>query len=843
MNKIETHYIGFKLVIMKIYLLPFLFFCFLIVGVHQTAIGQKNYATIKVDELSDAKIRELMQRAEAIGYNDSQLEQMAAAQGMKQEEILKLRKRVAEMRQQSKMDSPLGQEIKNNNQSGRKINGETDLLSNKEETKEELLNKAFDDLKPKIFGAELFKNSNMTFAPDLRLATPKSYVIGPDDQLLIDLSGDNEANYNLKVSPEGTIIVQYVGVISVGGLTIEQATDKIRTSLAGTYGSLRTGRTKVAINIGNIRSIKVTLNGQVTKPGTYTLSSLSSVFNALYASGGPNENGSFRNIQVIRNNKLVSTIDVYDFLINGIQKANIRLQDQDVINIPVYSTRVEVSGEVKNPAIFEANADERFDDILRFAGGFSTAAYQARVKVIQNTERERKITDIFSAQFSSYEPKNGDKYFVEPILDRFENKVEIEGAVFRPGFYELEKGLTLSGLIKKSEGLKEDAFLSRGYISRLNADNTIALLSFDLAKVKAATEDLALQREDKVTISSIFDLRDEYKVSIGGEVREPNTFMFAENMTLADLIQMAGGFKDSATPNRIEISRRIKDSNVQSKGAPIAQVFTVSVDQNLNLIGNPFVLKPFDIVAVRAAEGYQIQKQVFVEGEVLFPGTYTVLSKDERISDLIKRAGGLTSAAYVDGASLKRPDPSKKNDQRAIDDTEEQKNSLATLKRSQKNAGIDSGKIEDIKEVIASDLVGINLPEILKRPGSYLDLLLEEGDIVRIPRQLQTVKVNGEVLSPNNAVYIRGKGFKQYINTAGGFNARALKNGSFIKYANGSVQGSSNFLFFRSYPRVKPGSEIFVPLRPEKEKLNAQAWIGIGTAIASLGAIIVTLLK
>lgn len=828
---------------MKIYILPFVFFCFLLIGLKQTATAQTNYATIKVDELSDAKIRELMQRAESIGYNDTQLEQMAAAQGMKQEEILKLRKRVADMRKQSKVDASLGQEIKKNNQGGRQINGETDVTSQKEETKEELLNRAFDDLKPKIFGAELFKNSNMTFAPDLRLATPKSYVIGPDDQLLIDLSGDNEANYDLKVSPEGTITVQYVGAISVGGLTIEQATEKIKSAFAGTYRGLRTGRTKLAINLGNIRSIKVTLNGQVTKPGTYTLSSLSSVFNALYASGGPNENGSFRNIQVIRNNKLVSTIDIYDFLINGIQKTNIRLQDQDVINIPVYSTQVEVSGEVKNPAIFEANAGERFDDILRFAGGFSTTAYQARVKVIQNTERERKITDIFSTDFSTYEPKNGDKYFVEPILDRFENKVEIEGAVFRPGFYELEKGLTLSGLIKKSEGLKEDAFLSRGYVSRLNADNSIALLSFDLAKVKAGNEDIVLQREDKVTISSIFDLRDEYRVSIGGEVREPGTFGFAENMTLADLIQMAGGFKDSATPNRIEISRRIKDSNVQSKGASIAQVFTISVDQNLNLIGDPFVLKPYDIVAVRAAEGYQIQKQVFVEGEVLFPGTYTVLSKDERISDLIKRAGGLTSAAYVDGASLKRPGSFKVSDPRAIDNSDEQKNSLATLKRSQRSAGVDSTKIGDISEVIASDLVGINLPEILKKPGGYLDLLLEEGDIIRIPRQLQTVKVSGEVLNPNNGVYVRGKGFKRYINTAGGFNVRALKKGSFIKYANGSVEGSSNFLFFRSYPKVKPGSEIFVPLRPEKEKLNAQAWIGIGTAIASLGAIIVTLLK
>ncbi len=804
------------------------------------ASAQTNYATIKVDELSDSKIRELMQRAESIGYNDAQLEQMAAAQGMKQEEVLKLRKRVTEMRKQSQ---PINQPTVKKSQSERQVNGQTDSLTQSGQNKEDLLDQAFEDLKPKIFGAALFKNTTMTFAPDLRLATPKSYVIGPDDQLLIDISGDNEANYDLKVSPEGTINVQYVGPISVGGLTIEQAINKIKSSLAATYSGLRNGRTQVAINLGNIRSIKVTLNGQVTKPGTYTLSSLSSVFNALYASGGPNQNGSFRNIQVIRNNKVVSTIDIYDFLINGIQKTNIRLQDQDVINIPVYSTRIEVSGEVKNPAIFESIAGEHFDDVLRYAGGFSTAAYQARVKVIQNTDRERKITDIFSADFNSYLPKNGDKYFVEPILDRFENKIEIAGAVFRPGLYELEKGLTLAGLIKKAEGLKEDAFLSRGYISRLNADNSVVLLSFDLSKVSTGKEDVVLQREDKITISSIFDLRDEYQVSITGEVRQPQSFKFAENMTLPDLIQMAGGFKDSATPNRIEISRRIKDSKIKSEGATIAQVFTVGVDQNLQIIGDDFVLKPFDIVSVRAAEGYQVQKQVFIEGEVLYPGAYTVTNKNERISDLIIRAGGLTPSAYQEGASLKRPESAKKSDKRAIDQTEEEKNSLAILKRSQKSISADSTNLEDLKAVIASDLVGINLEKILKKPGSSLDLLLEEGDVVRIPGQLQTVKVSGEVLNPNSAVYIRSKGFRQYINTAGGFSPRALRKGSFIKYANGSAQATSQFLFFRSYPQVKPGAEIFVPLKPEREKLNAQAWIGIGTAIASLGAIIVSLLK
>jgi protein involved in polysaccharide export with SLBB domain len=821
----------------------FLFFIFLLSS--QVGLSQSNYADIKVDELSDAKIREMMQRAESVGYNDAQLEQMATAQGMKPEEVTKLRARVAKIRSGSSSTSSGSATNMSTTNDGTTSSGRSSAAGNilrDSTTTVDVLG----DLRPKIFGSELFSKSNLSFEPNLRIATPRSYIIGPDDQLLIDLSGDNDVNYDLKVSPDGTIRLQYVGPVSVAGLSIEQATSKIRTSLASTYPSVRNGRTSISVNLGNIRSIKVTILGEVIKPGSYTLSSLSSVFNALDASGGPNSNGSFRKIQVIRNGKIVSTVDVYDLLLNGIQKGNIRLQDQDIINIPVYQSRVEIAGEVKRPALFEVLATENLADVIRFAGGFSNQAYTAQIKVLQNTNKERSITDVSAENFDTYGPLNGDKYIVEKILDRFANRVSISGAVFRGGEFELDKGLTLKGLITKADGLTEDAFLNRGYINRLNADNSASLLSFDVAKVLAGTEpDIVLQREDRVTISSLFDLRDEYKVSIQGEVRQPGTFDYGDSMSLEDLIQMAGGFKEGATPNRIEISRRVKNSDALSKSAKTAELFTVNVDQNLKLQGDTFKLQPFDIVSIRNSTGYEVQRQVKVEGEVLYPGVYTITSKDERISDLVKRAGGLTPSAYKEGASLKRPGPAVANldDKNAIDTREEEERKLLNLKRLQESGAKDTTSSEVSQKIITSDLVGISLDRILKNPRSRFDLLVEEGDILRVPKQLQTVKVTGEVLSPNSIVFSSRKSFRQYVSGAGGFTFNAYRKGAHIRYANGSVQAASKFLFFNNYPKVLPGAEILVPKKAEREPLSVQGWIGIGTAVASLAAIVVSLLR
>lgn len=793
----------------------------------------------KVDELSDAQILQLIKQGESMGYtSDAQVEQLALAKGVKQEEILKFRARVDKLKKQG-----------SNTQTSEKQSAGTGRAYSETTAGGTIGNEKKEDqgeIQLKIFGADLFRNGSITFEPNLRIATPKTYIVGPDDQLIIDLTGDNERTYNLTVSTEGYINLEYVGRIAVGGLTIEQAISKIRVQMAKTYPALRSGGTSLAINLGNIRSIQVTVTGQAVKSGTYTVPSLANVYRVLYVAGGPSQNGTFRNIQVIRNNKVISTIDVYDFLLKGIQQGNIRLQDQDVINIPAYSKRVEISGEVKDAAIFEVKGEETLQDVIDFAKGFTSEAYTAKIKTFQNTNKERKIADVLESDYNSFKPKNGDKFIVEAILDRFENRVEIIGSVFRPGVYALENGLTLSALINKADGVTEDAFLNRGYINRLNADQTQFFISFDVAKILSGEDkDITLTREDKVTINSLFDLREEYVVTIQGEVRAPGTFQYAQNLKLEDLVQMAGGLSEGATPNRIEVSRRIKNSDPNSISSKTADLFVVSIDENLSVLGEKFELKPFDIITIRNSESYAIQKQVKIEGEVLFPGLYTIPSKNYRISDLIKRAGGLTVFAYAEGASLKRPGAEKINptDKNAINNQEEEAKKFLTLERVQDRTFKDAEINKIDEKLVQSDLVGINLVKILDKPLSRHDLIVEEGDIIRVPKQLQTVKVTGEILNPNSIVYVPGKSFKQYISGAGGFTSNAKKNGAYIKYANGSAEAAKKFLIFNNYPKVKPGAEILVPVRAEREKMSSQAWIGIGTGLASLAAIVVSLLR
>ncbi|AHF14222.1 capsule polysaccharide transporter [Niabella soli DSM 19437] len=809
-----------------------------LVLISSSANAQVDYSKMKVDQLTDAQIKEMMKRGQDMGYSEADLEQRAAAGGMSATEIQKLKARVEQIRQQGSAPQN-NKDITDEIEPGRRTVDSTD--SNYRKRPDSLQTRP----KSRIFGSELFSSGKLTFEPNMRMATPKNYVIGPDDELLVDLTGNNEASYRTKVSPEGYISLQYVGRIAVGGLTIEAATDKIRSLMSRTYPALRSGGTQLAINIGNIKSIRVTINGEVTKPGTYTLPSLATVFNALYASGGPNENGSFRNIQVIRNNNVIATVDVYDFLINGIQTGNITLQDQDVIHVPVYLLRVDVLGEVKRSAIYEMKPDESLLDVMKYAGGFSSMAYKAKVRIFQNTATERKIITKSILEFPDYKPKNGDKVFVDPILDRFENKIQIVGAVFRPGMYELTQGLTLKNLIKNADGLKEDAFMERGYIIRLNEDNTTSVLPFSVSQImQGAAADIPLKREDIVQISSIFDLRDEYTVSIGGEVRTPGTFNYSSNMSVEDLIQMAGGFKEGGSPMNIEVSRRVKGADMTQQQVATAKVFTINVNSNLDIKNSPFILQPFDIVAVRATEGYTAQQQVRLAGEVLRPGIYTIQSKNERISDVIKRAGGLTAYAYAPGASLKRPQSAESKNKSKEDLDKEARLKALNLNRLKQRGSKDSSSVDSLMNVNTfSDLVGIQLDRILKKPHSDYDLILQGEDVITVPSLLQTVKVTGEVLRPISIIYNPGKPMKYYVRKAGGFTKTAYKSGSFVSYANGSVQGARKGLFANAYPKIKPGAEIAVPKKSEKERMSAQGWVGLGSAIASLAAIIVILFK
>ena len=810
-------------------------------------VNPQNLSNVRVDELSDDQVRAFMRQVESSGMGEAQLEQIAQARGMSPAEVSKLRARVEKLKSSGAKSSNPNQEMPVNK--GRDLNyDEQSAVSEKNpETEAE---KALLELQSKIFGADLFKNKNQTFEPNLNIATPKGYVIGANDQLLIDLTGNSEVSYDLKVSPEGTIKVEYAGIIPVAGLTIEAATTRIKSRMATVYAGLSSGNTRLNVAIGNIRSIKVILTGEVKTPGTYTLPSLATVFNALYSSGGPTENGSFRAIELIRAGKKIAVLDIYEFLMKGEIATNLKLQDQDIIRIPVYQSRIEIVGEVKRPGIYELKAGETYANLLNYAGGFTENAYQARVKVLKNTDTERKIADIAKEQFASYQPSTGDKYFVDRVLERFANRVQIEGAVFRPGAYELESGMKLSQLIQKADGLKEDAFLSRGYLTRLKADNQTQLISFDVSAIRSGKiPDIQLQREDLISISSIFDLQEEFKVSIDGEVREPGEFDYAQNMTVEELIIQAGGFSESASPQRVEISRRIRSSDQNSELAKTAEVFLIDIDKNLNFSKPKFELLPFDIVSVRSSMGYEIQKQVKVEGEVLYPGMYTISNKNERVSDLVERAGGLTALAYAKGASLKREGVTKvrgldKNDAKAQQDlADEEKAKLNKLKRLQENA-VDTTKASlQEEEVLKNVYVGINLEKILETPKSSADLILEEGDVLRIPKELQTVKVNGAVLYPVTTSYANGKTFKYYVSQGGGFSEKSVRKRAYVIYANGSVRSTRKVFLFNNYPSIEPGAEVFVPKKEAKRPISAGEIVGISSALASLAVIILNLVK
>lgn len=783
-----------------------------------------NLGNFNADNMSDTQVQDMMRRMSESGYSESQLEQVAKARGMDAVQIQKLRERAQKLKTQPRMNVTARE-------------NKEDSLYN---AKREPTNSANLNSNQRIFGAQFFNSGFSSFEPNLNMPTPASYIIGPGDQLLIDLTGDNEVSYKQTVSSEGFISIEYIGRVAVGGLTVEQAKGKIKTQMENTYSSLRNGRTQLSLNLGNIRSIKVVISGEVMKPGTYTLPSFASVFNALYNSGGPNDKGSFRNIQIIRNNRIIATVDLYDFLLNGIQTGNMRLQDQDVIHIPVYQIHVDVVGEVKRSMIYEITTKESLLDIFKYAGGFSDLAYKARVKIIQNTVDAQKIVIVPLSEFANYTPKNGDRIYVEAIFDKFENKVQINGAVVRPGIFEFRPGLKLSELIQQSNGLTPDVFMNNGYIVRINSDNTSSIVSFDLEQVmKGGNSDIELQRNDVVQISSIFDLRDEYTVSIGGEVRKPGSFSFSDNLTVENLIQMAGGFKNGANPANIEISRRIKSADLTQKAAEVAQVFSIAVDSSLRMGNQNFLLQPFDIVSIRPTEGFVPLKQIEIIGEVIRPGVYTIKYKNERISDVIKRAGGLTAFAYTEGASLKRTGTTSNNE---LEKAEKMTRELNLVRLSEEVSDKEKALSSDLTNA-SSDLVGIELEKILNTPQSRNDLILEGGDIIRIPSQLQTVKISGEVLRPISVLYVPGRSLKYYINSAGGFTPTALKRGSFVSYSNGSVKGTNRTLFLKNYPEIKPGSEILVPKKAEREKMSAQSLVSLGTGIASLAALIFAIVK
>jgi protein involved in polysaccharide export with SLBB domain len=688
----------------------------------------------------------------------------------------------------------------------------------------------------KIFGLEIFNNGVLQLIDqDIQIATPLNYIIGPGDEIIINIYGYQEAKHTLRVSPEGDITVPYAGSIYVAGLTIEQATIKIKNKLASSgYANIKTGLTKVNIGIGRIRSIKITILGEVNKPGTYTLPSLATVFNALYLSGGPNEIGSMRNIQVVRNGKIIDQLDMYDFLVNGNQSGNIMLRDQDVIRIPPYTARVSFEGEVKRTGLFEVKEGENLQQLLNYAGGFTDSAYTASIKAYKTTDTEKKIFDITKDQFASYYPSRSELYVVNKVIDRYANRVIIQGAVYLPGEYELSPGLTVGGLLKKAQGLKDEAYLNRGIITRVRNDLTEEVIAFSPALLlRGAVQDIPLQKDDQVTISSVLNFRDKQTVLINGEVRKPGEFTYRENMTLKDALLQAGGFTDAATPQRIEIARRIKREGFDTSDLRIAQVINVESLSSLDA-GNDVKLSPWDVIVVRKNPSYKTQVNVRIEGEVAYPGNYVLQSKSERVSDLIKRAGGLSREAYPSGVYLKRL-----NNNSVVSQLTTQK-----VNKIQQQLKDTSAKVE--QEVLRPfDQMAINLTNVLNNPGGIDDIVLEEGDVLTVPQRRSEVRISGEVLFPTQVVYEDNMRLEDYLDRAGGVTDVANQKRIYVLYPNGNASRTTKFLFGKKYPVITPGAEIIVPKKPvsNRQRLSTAEVVGITTALAAVAGVLVQLLR
>lgn len=820
-----------------------------ILPVHSTWAQEQNYSEtdlsqIKVDQLSDDQVQQIIGKAEQSGLTLEQMEQMAKARGMSQIEIDKLRTR-AESLQNKRGGRSDSEKFRDRT---RKYSGSDEQISRKDsllrpvDVKEGKRNQETSDIfgevleqkerpEDKIFGHSLFKNHKLTFEPFLNMPTPANYQLGPGDEVIIDVWGASQATYEQKINPEGYVFIPNLGPVYLSGMTIDEASGKLRKELGKIYGGLRAGgNTQMKVSIGDVRSIKVNIVGETTMPGTYTLPSLATVFNALYAAGGPSLTGTLRHIKLVRDNKTIADIDFYDYLLRGEQKNNIRLRDQDVIYIMPYESRVELKGQVKREFMYDMRKGETLKDLIDFSGGYTSGAYSERMKVYRKTGKENRVLDVSKQQMDTFKLANGDEIQVDSILKRFENRVEVKGAVYRAGIFAVNEGLTLKQLIEKADGLRGDAFKNRVSIYRTREDYTMEVIPVDLNQLYTSNSDVELKREDLVVIPSIFDLKEEFFVDIEGEVRRPGQFLFVDQTTVEDLVLQAGGFLESASTARLEVARRIRNSAAETASNQIAEIyqFQISKDLKLTEAASKFVLQPFDKVFIRRSPGYEVQSIVTIEGEVSFPGKYTIANKSERISDFIQRAGGLTPDAYAKGARLVRKLPV---------DEQMRRKALQKL-RSQMR---DSMRI--VFEEDQESAIGILLDQILQQPKSKYDLLLEDGDIIKVPKLLQTVRLSGEVLSPVMVRYDDSFGFKGYVSRAGGFAPNAKKSKSYVIYANGTIDRTRKIFFINSYPKVEPGAEIVVPRKPERKGLTAGEAVGLGSAISSMALIIVTIIN
>ena len=680
-----------------------------------------------------------------------------------------------------------------------------------------------------VFGRNIFNTRNLTFEPSVNIATPPNYRLGPGDEVIIDIWGTSQNTIRQQISPDGTINIEKIGPVSLSGMTVSEANGYLKRVLGKTYSGLDApdGTLEIRLTLGNTRTIQINVMGEVVQPGTYALSSFSTVFHALYRAGGVSDIGSLRNVQVTRNGKTVAKVDVYDFIMKGKTQDDIRLQEGDVIIVPAYEALVQISGNVKRPMKFEMKKNETLATLISYAGGFSADAYTRSLRVVRQNGEEYEINTVKEIDYSAYPMRNGDVVTAEAILNRFTNKLEVRGAVYRPGIYQLNGEInTVRALVNEAKGLTGDAFTNRAVLQREREDLTTEIISVDVRSIMAGTSpDIPLQKNDILYIPSIHDLEDRGDVAIFGEVAKPDSYSYSDNMTLEDLIIRAGGLRESASTVRVDVSRRIKDPKSTHSTDSISQMFTFALKDGFVIDGEQgFTLQPYDQVFVRRSPGYQAQQNVRVTGEVIFGGTYAMTTTEERLSDLVKKAGGATPKAYLRGAKLIRV----ANDE----EKKRMRDVINLMNRQFGEAMMDSLGIR-VEDTFS---VGIDLEKAMAKPGSEYDLVLREGDVLDVPKMNNTVKVNGAVMTPNTVGYLSDKNANYYLDQAGGYALNAKKSKKFVIYMNGQVARIKG----RSKDKIEPGCEIIVPSKKNK-KVNVGEILGYASSFGSLATMFATI--
>ena len=792
-------------------------------------------STVAFAQMSDQQVIQFIQAESKAGTSQAQIVTKLVQKGVSMEQIRRLQKQYASQISKAgatgKVNAAVSEassRLRNKNEKSNKSGQITfqQEMADDEQMPSSAVQRMDETRVPdslKVFGHDIFNNKLLSFEPNMNIATPQNYVLGPGDQVIVDVYGASQKSQQLEVSPDGVIVVEGYGPIQVSGLTVAAAQRKLRTTLGSRYKS-----SSMNVSVGQTRTIMVNVMGEVKAPGTYTLSAFSTVFHALYMAGGINDLGTLRSIKVYRQGRLISTVDVYQYILNGRLAGNVRLQENDMIIVGPYEALVNIRGHIKRPMIYEMRPTESVAQVIKYAGGFSSDAFKKSVRLVRKSGERYSVHTIEEFDMSGFKVADGDSIGVDAMVERFENMVEVKGAVFRPGQYELGKQISsVRALVEAAGGLTEEAFTGRAVLYRMKQDRTLETQSLDLGGILAgAVPDMPLRNEDMLIIATLTERSSERIVTITGEVFNPGTYPYSERETVEDLILRAGGLTDAASFAKVDVSRRIHDPKAVQTSQEISKNFSFSLKDGLVVDGQQgFMLEPYDVVQVRRSPGFMVPRTVHIEGEVTFEGDFNLSKKNQRLSDLIKAAGGVTPDAYVKGARLERHM-----------NAEERERMEAVIKAARQNSTSRDSVQLDKLEATEYYAVGIDLEKALANPGGDYDLVVRDSDRIFVPEYSGTVKISGNVLFPNTVSYQAGKDWKYYINQAGGFGYRSRKSHSYIVYQNGTVTRVGK-------GKVEPGCEIVVPQKGKRDMSSIMQWVSMGTSLTSLAAMVIALTR